>query len=247
MVPIVRGGTYATLTLDDGDVSAYGAADVVLWWYDACYNTAPSAYRRGELMRDRDVRSAVLGRLAALHADDLDTKIVEELGVWSGTVRIDIAVINGELTGFELKSEKDTLERLPLQSDIYSRVFDRVTLVTSKRHIYKARLLIPKWWGLTLAQLTDGTISLTEIRTAKKNPRREPYLIAEMLSKDEAIVLLDRFGLATGWRSKRVREIHERLASELPLDILAEAVRMTMKLRQKVTRASPAEFALGDD
>ena len=48
-------------------------------------------------MRDRDVRAAVRQDLDARHGGDTETRIVEEMGIWSGTVRIDIAVINGEL------------------------------------------------------------------------------------------------------------------------------------------------------
>ncbi len=61
------------------------------------------------------------------HECDHDTKVVQEMGVWNGTVRIDIAVINGELGGFELKSDSDNLLRLPAQAELYSRVFDRMT------------------------------------------------------------------------------------------------------------------------
>jgi hypothetical protein len=49
------------------------------------------------------------------------------------------------LWGYELKSERDTLERLPLQARIYSRVFDRVTLVTGLRHAGAAEDRIPGW------------------------------------------------------------------------------------------------------
>jgi hypothetical protein len=80
-------------------------------------------------MRDRDVRAAVLRKLAAVYGNDANTRIVQEMGVCSGSVRIDIAVINSELWGYELKSERDTLERLPSQAKLYNRVFDRVTLV----------------------------------------------------------------------------------------------------------------------
>jgi hypothetical protein len=68
------------------------------------------------------------------------------MGIWSGSVRIDVAVINGELTGYELKSDRDTLERLPLQAELYSRVFDRLILVVGKRHAKKAIEHIPEWW-----------------------------------------------------------------------------------------------------
>jgi len=66
-------------------------------------------------MRDSDVRRAVKASLGAEYAHDADTRMVEEMGVWSGSVRIDIAIINGALTGYELKSDRDTLERLPRQ------------------------------------------------------------------------------------------------------------------------------------
>src|SRR6266851_6542601 len=103
-------------------------------------------------MRDQDVRQALRDKLQDQYAYDPDTRIVEEMGVWSGSVRIDVAVINGELTGYELKSDRDTLERLPVQADLYSRVFDRLTLVVARRHAQKARDCIPKWWGIVVAE-----------------------------------------------------------------------------------------------
>ena len=183
-------------------------------------------------MRDRDVRAAVRKRLEAEHFGDPDTLIVDEMGVWSGTVRIDLAVINGEICGYELKSDRDTLARLPLQADIYSRVFDRVVLVVGERHVKKARLIIPRWWGVTIARVRGGEITLVDDRKPKVNPSREPYIVAELLTKDEAISVLAQHGLAGGWRNKRVRAIHERLATEIPLDRLSDCVRSLLRARQ---------------
>lgn len=183
-------------------------------------------------MRDADVRAAVRRKLEAEHLGDPDTLIVDEMGVWSGTVRIDIAVINGEICGYELKSDRDTLTRLPLQADVYSRVFDKVTLVVGERHAQKARALIPKWWGVTLARVRGGELKLIDDRKPRSNPARDPYLVAELLTKEEAIAVLVEHGLADGWRSKKVREIHQRLATELPLATLSERVRTTLRARQ---------------
>lgn len=94
-------------------------------------------------MRDFDVRGAVRTWLRALYADD--SRIVEEMGVWSGSVRIELAVINGELHGFELKSERDTLARLHDQAELYNQVFDRMTLVAANRHYNNAVSKIPNW------------------------------------------------------------------------------------------------------
>jgi hypothetical protein len=183
-------------------------------------------------MRDCDIRAAVRKRLEAAHLGDPETLIVDEMGVWSGTVRIDLAVINGEICGYELKSDRDTLTRLPLQADIYSRVFDKITLVVGERHVKKARSIIPKWWGVTIARYRSGAIILVDDRKPKKNPAREPYLIAELLTKGEAISILAQHGLADGWRGKRIREIHQRLAAELPLEQLSCRVRETLRARQ---------------
>src|SRR4051812_41971247 len=121
-------------------------------------------------MRDSDVRAAVLRRLNAEHAGDPNTRIVQEMGVWSGSVRIDVAVINGELCGVELKSDRDTLERLPGQAEIYSRVFDRVELVVGTRHAREARAMVPKWWTITLAHDGVDGVVLTPRRDGCENP-----------------------------------------------------------------------------
>jgi hypothetical protein len=95
------------------------------------------------LMRDSELRAAVKRRLEVDHAADPHTRIVEEMGIWSASVRVDIAVINGEMTGIELKSDRDTLGRLPFQAELYSRVFDKVELVVGGRHVSKAIPNVP--------------------------------------------------------------------------------------------------------
>lgn len=182
-------------------------------------------------MHDRDVREAILTRLNAEHESDADTRIVEEMGVWAGSVRVDVAVINGELAGYELKSDRDTLTRLPLQADIYSRVFDKMYLVVGERHAPKARRIIPRWWGVIVAKSKNGTITLREVREAKPNPSPDPFLVSQLMWKDEALVVLERHGLAKGWRSKTADAIHRHLSESLTAEQLSEAVRSTLKAR----------------
>lgn len=182
-------------------------------------------------MRDRDVRLAVRNYLEALHRDDVDTRIVEEMGVWSGSVRVDLAVINGELAGFELKSDSDTLQRLPVQADVYSRVFDQVTLVVGRRHAEKASDIIPNWWGVMVAEQTDNGVTLEHHKCGSRNPSPDPSLIAGLLWKEEALEVLEAHGLATGWRSKPAKAIHQRLAQELSFSDLGDEVRQALKSR----------------
>ena len=174
-------------------------------------------------MRDSDVRRAVKVWLGAEYAHDPDSYIVEEMGVWSGTVRIDVAIINGSLSGYELKSDRDTLERLPHQRDIYGHVFDYLHLVVGKRHAEDAEKLLPDWWGIQIAIADSRDVKLLPHRRPSLNPSPDPYLIAELLlSKEEAISVLSAFGIDRGWKSKKIRLIHERLANEIPLPDLID-------------------------
>jgi len=184
-------------------------------------------------MRDADVRGAVRRRLAADYRGDNATRIVEEMGVWSSSVRIDIAIINGELAGIELKSDRDTLGRLPLQADLYSRVFDRVELVAGARHVQKAMSFVPDWWKITVATMTQGRVELADARPGSANPAPDPYLVAQLLWKNEAIEVLDSFGLAAGWRSKRIMLLHQRMAVELPFAVLSNSVKLALKRRNE--------------
>jgi hypothetical protein len=184
-------------------------------------------------MRDRDVRAAVRERLEAKYGSDPDSRIVEEMGIWSGSVRIDLAVINGELCGFELKSDKDTLERLPFQAALYSKVFDRVELIVGSRHAEKAADIVPKWWRVSVATMKNEVVSLRPMIgfNGRKNPAPDPYLVAQLLWQEEAISALDSHGLADGFRSKRVKLLHERLAQMVPLEVLSRDVRDALKRR----------------
>jgi hypothetical protein len=153
------------------------------------------------------------------------------MGLWSGSVRIDIAVINGELAGFELKSDRDTLNRLPFQAEIYSRVFDRVDLVVGHRHFREAEKIIPNWWGIRRAATTPAGLELEQVRESCPNPAQDSFLLAQLLWKAEALAVLERHDLAKGCRGKRVKDIHLQLADSLTRDVLGQEVRGALKRR----------------
>lgn len=183
-------------------------------------------------VRDGDVRKVLLSRLGSLHQNDSDTIIVEEMGIWAGTARIDVAVINGELTGFELKSDSDTLLRLPFQAEIYGLVFDKVYLVASRKHLKNAQKIIPRWWGkLAIEPTEDGTLDLVERRPARENPKVSAEILAKLLWRSEALALLELHGLATGHKSKSAPALHQRLAQQLDITSLKNGVRSALKNR----------------
>src|SRR5216683_3218702 len=192
---------------------------------DACANVSSS-------MRDRDVRRLLHSSSLVAHRDDPETLVIEELGLNHGATRVDVAVVNGELHGFELKSARDTLGRLPLQVTTYNRVFDRVTLVAALRHLEKASQMIPSWWGLMGVRGSDEQLELVTLRAPGLNPAADAFAIAQLLWRQEALELLESRGLASGLRGASRRSLYEKLATMVPFDELKLAVRASLKLRK---------------
>ncbi len=56
------------------------------------------------VVRDRDVRQALHRKVLKEHHGDADTLVLDELGLRHGICRVDIAVVNGYLHGYESKA-----------------------------------------------------------------------------------------------------------------------------------------------
>ncbi len=165
-------------------------------------------------------------------------EIFEELGVKHGTARIDIAVINGVMHGYEIKSDSDTLDRLPEQMNEFNKVFDKLTLVVGKHHLYHAINIIPDWWGITVAKIdTNHKIYFQTIRNAEDNPNQIGISVARLLWRQEALQILEKQDKAKGIRSKPREIIYQRLANVLNLDDLKEQVRHALLVSRGDWRA----------
>lgn len=182
-------------------------------------------------MRDIDVRRVLCCQLVAMHKNDPQTLIVEELGIRQGAARVDVAVVNGSLHGYEIKSARDTLERLPKQSELYSSVFDTITLVTAENHLDGALSVIPDWWGIVLVRKERKTLKLSLVRETKPNNAVDPMALAELLWKEEALGLLQERDAAEGYLSKPRREIWKAVCEIYSTQELREAVRLFLKRR----------------
>ena len=153
-------------------------------------------------------------------------RIIEELCLNDYTTRIDIAVVNGILHGYEIKSDLDTLERLPKQIRSYDSIFDQITLVVGTDHLYDAFNLVPDHWGIMVAKIdAKGFVYFNHIRTASENIYQEKLPIAGLLWKEEAIGLLENINSARGYKNKSKKLISQRISDLFDLDTLKEKVR----------------------
>lgn len=197
--------------------------------------------------RDKEIRLELKRFLKKEFKNTPHTLIVEELGLRHGQVRVDIAVINGVMHGYEIKSDKDTLDRLPEQMKEYNAVFDKLTLVVGRHHLYNAVNIIPDWWGIVLAKIDiNDKLVFHTIRQAEHNQKQIGISIARLLWRQEALQILEEQNKASGVRSKPREFIYERLVNELDTDTLKQRVRDALLFSRKDWRVDSLLISSGD-
>jgi hypothetical protein len=196
-------------------------------------------------MRDRDIRTALREELKSVYKDDVGTIFIDELGLCTGNARVDMAVVNGSLNGYEIKSERDTLQRLPHQIEIYGKALDQVTIVASGLHIEKIINMVPEWWGITEAYYQDGSVQFKIVRESQTNPNVDPYSLVQLLWRDEALSLLRSIGAEKGMLTKPRRAIWQKLSQSRSVEELGHLVREQLKGRAN-WRSAQSQMLDGD-
>lgn len=157
-----------------------------------------------------EIRSAVH---ASVERDGRQDRLIVDEFVIGERGRIDIAVISDSLVGYELKSDLDTLARLPRQMDVFGEVFDFCTLVVTSKHLTKARKILKRGWGLAVVdRTTENTLVYKQLRRARQRNTPDKVALARLLWRDEIVHALDALGEAHGFRSRTRDELSERLA-----------------------------------
>ncbi len=198
-------------------------------------------------MNDRDIRAVLKYELLRRYTNDKDTLVLEELGLRHGAVRIDLVVVNDRIHGYEIKSDRDSLRRLPDQIRIYSSVMDRVTLVVGYRHAYGALRMVPEWWGVKLAEKKKGSgaIVLSDARSPRDNPGVDLNSVVALLWRNEALSILEEMESAKGIRSKTRTDIYRRLVEVSKPEYLRAKIRQQLKSREG-WRADAQQMSCGD-
>lgn len=186
-------------------------------------------------MQEAEVRRALLRRFDSQVQGD-HTRVIHELDLCQAAARIDVAAVNGHLTGWEIKTDRDTLARLPRQEEVYSRVFDRVWLVAAPKHLAAGSEMVPAWWGLAYVDSPGEDARVRVVRNARRNPSVDLQSLVRLLWRSETLHELERLGLAAGYERAPRRLLWERLASASPRYLsrtaLKERVRWHLKYRE---------------
>ena len=182
---------------------------------------------------DSDIRSALHRQRLRHQKLHPGTLVIDELGLAHAQSRVDVAVINGCIHGYEIKSAQDSLERLGAQLNVYRQTLQKLTIVVAPRHLPKVLSGVPDWCGVIEAvQGPRGGIRLLSTRFARSNPDIDPVMLAHLLWRSEVLDLLSQIGYTPKELRRPRKHLYKMLCEVLTLREITDAIRDFMVRRQ---------------
>ena len=182
---------------------------------------------------DAEIRAALHRKvLRAFHRCN-DTLVIDELGLAHAKARIDVAVINGCVHGFEIKSAADTLARLPQQLELYEACLEKLTIVCADKHVAGVRELAPRWCGIIeVTKGPRGGIAFVTIREPKRNPNIQAFRLAHLLWRPEAVAILAQANASSKVLRAPRKTLYKSLAAKFSVAEITAFIKESMALRQ---------------
>ena len=149
-----------------------------------------------EILKEPEIKAAAIDWLDRKGVLDQST-LVNELVVASSERRADLAIINGHLHAYEIKSDADSLSRLEGQVRTYLKHFDKVTLICTKKFTTAAIEKLPKEVEIIeIERKLSNKYKLTTKRRGRKVKICEPEGFLSFVDKRSIIKLLRSNGVA---------------------------------------------------
>jgi hypothetical protein len=143
----------------------------------------PMAKNTAEHLKARFIEWLLKGNLSF---DTTKDAIGVEVSFSANKRKADLVVMGKELHAFEIKGDQDNLRKLKNQISDYNKTFDRVSIVTSIRHLVKIRKLVSRYTGL----ITVKDNNFKVIRKTKLRRRLNKQSLLMFFPKTEVASLL---------------------------------------------------------
>lgn len=179
-------------------------------------------------MNDLEIRNNLKKGPLRKYLDDSNSLVLDEYNISLGQVRADLAIVNGVLHGIEIKSERDTLNRLDNQMREYSKFFEYITIVTCEKYQDKILKSTPTNYGVIVVKSNKNRVVFKKIRKAKKNYEVDKLCLAQALWKDELLEIIESTDYPKGFKSKS-----KSLLYQIVCDIFTTAQLLTI-VKQKI-------------
>jgi hypothetical protein len=111
-----------------------------------------------------------------------------------GECKADLAILNGTATVYEVKSERDSLNRLERQVTAYAKVFARVYVIAAENHVGAVIGSVPEDVGILRL---NSRLQISTLREAVDRPERvSPAAIFDSIRTEEARMILGSHGVS---------------------------------------------------
>ncbi len=179
-------------------------------------------------LTDKEIRQALIVNLGRRANPPLAT--LEEVHVCNGNAIADVVAVYKTMHCYEIKGETDSIKRVIRQSQFYDQAFLLISLVTTANHLRKAEAIVPKHWGILLANPSrNGTVNFKHVRGAARNPSYLPAIALLSLWRSELI----KFPSAVNASLEKLnrQKIAELIASSAPKSVINEGVGRALAAR----------------
>jgi hypothetical protein len=183
---------------------------------------------------DNAIRKALHATELRPHHDCPDTLILNELALAHSSARIDVAVLNGCLHGYEIKSSVDTLHRLPRQIDLYVECLQKLTIVCAPRHLEGVYSIVPSWCGVMEAQKGEqGDIKFVTHRVPQENKNVQGSRLAHLLWRQEAVDMLASQNLPVKILKQPRKQLYLEIADRFTVTEISAYIKSAMASRPR--------------
>ena len=152
-------------------------------------------------MLDKDIREPLFDYLDARYGK---VRVIEEKEIHRSRADV-LAIVDGAIIGFEIKSDSDSYARLKTQVKDYDKFCDKCYVVVGESHIHVAEH-IPEYWGIIVVNQENVIVD----RDADLCPKVKLRNQLDMLWRNELLNIQLKEGLPKLARWKRI-DIYKRL------------------------------------
>lgn len=155
------------------------------------FDAAFSLMQREQYRHEYIYKSAITHRILLGRHSLQTSAMLTEFRV--GQCKADVVILNGTSTVFEIKSERDNLDRLHSQIVAYRKVFANVNVITGANHIGAVLRTLPTDVGV---MLLNDRFRISTVREAEDSPHRIcPGTIFDSIQQKEAAGILNLNGI----------------------------------------------------
>jgi hypothetical protein len=179
-------------------------------------------------LKDKEIRHALLANLG--RRANLPRATLEEVHVCNGNAIADVVAVYKAMHCYEIKGETDSINRVVRQSQFYDQAFPLISLVTTTNHIRRAEIIVPKHWGIVLANSSpNASVTFKHVRGAIRNPSYHPEIALLSLWRSE-LIKFPNLSNASLERMNR-QKIAALIASSIPARVINELVGQVLAAR----------------